>query len=95
MDNESKMAFIQCMKDTTEHIDELDGYILTVVDSEDILVSASGNIHDLIAMLKCIIDNATQEMDVEAYSHLGLELTVYIRRLMEQRYRSDSELKEK
>lgn len=94
MDNKSKMALIQCMNDVIEHADDLNSYIFVVLDSEDILVSASGKVDEIAAMIKCAIDNITSEMDVETYSHLALELTVYIRRLMERRYGSDSELKE-
>lgn len=95
MDNESKMALIQCMNDVTEHIDELNSYFFIVSDRKDFIVSASATGHEAIMMFKCLIDNVTSEMDVEDYSRFALELSIYMRRLMEQRYGSDSELKEK
>ena len=95
MDNESKMALIQCMNDVTEHIDELNSYFFIVSDRKGFIVSASATGHEAIMMFKCLIDNVTSEMDVEDYSRFALELSIYMRRLMEQRYGSDSELKEK
>lgn len=94
MDRESKAALIVGMGTITDHIDDIKGYIITTINSEDILVSGSGTTSEITAMIKCVIDNITSEMDVETYSHFALELTVYIRRLMERRYGSDSELKE-
>lgn len=94
MDNESKMALIKCMNDATEHIDELNSYFFIVADKEDILVSASATTTEVIMMFKCLLDNITSKMNVETYSQVALELTVYMRRLMEQRYCSDSEFKE-
>ena len=95
MDNESKMALVQCMNDVTEHIDELNSYYFIVADNKDILVSASATTSEAVALFKCLIDNVTSKMDVETYSRVAMELTFYMRRLMEKRYGSDSELEVK
>lgn len=95
MDNESKLNVIEYMNDITTNIDDIGAYMFIASNNRNLLLSASVSSHDVITMCKYLIDNVAEVMDVENYSRFALELTIYMRRLMEKRYGSDSELKEK
>ena len=90
-----QLTLLNAMNDAADNIKDIDGFIMTALAGDEITMSCGGNMSHHMAMLKCIIDKVSEDLPVEEYSQFALELTIYIRRLMEKRYSSDSELKEK
>lgn len=88
-------TLITAMSDGADNIDDIEGFIMSTITKDEITMSCGGNMSHHMSMIKCILDRITEDLTVEEYSYFALELTAYIRRLMEKRYRSDSELKEK
>ncbi len=90
-----KATLVTAMNDAANSLDNINAFIITSTTKDEITMACGGNMNNHMSMIKCILDRISEDLTVEEYSHFALELTIYIRRLMEQRYRSDSELKEK
>ena len=95
MDKKIQALLLSAMNDSADNLTDIEGFIMSTITKDEITMSCGGNMSHHMSMIKCILDRITEDLTVEEYSHFALELTVYIRRLMEKRYRSDSELKEK
>ena len=95
MDKQVQTTLLTAMNDMADNLTDIKAFIATSLAEDEITMSCGGNLSHHMSMIKCIIDRVTEGLTVEEYSHFALELTIYIRRLMEKRYRSDSELEEK
>lgn len=95
MDKKIQALLLSAMNDAADNLTDIKGFIMSSITEDEIIMSCGGDMGHHMSMIKCILDRITEDLTVEEYSHFALELTVYIRRLMEKRYRSDSELEEK
>ena len=95
MDNEPKKNLITMMDSVVEHIEEVESYIIVCkLHGNEFMITFNGDTNEMQAMLLAIISKLSDDFDVVEYSHFLLQFNMFARRLMEQKYGSESELAE-